>query len=670
MESADMATTDRRASPLAHRIARPSDKPSARLDIRVRELASRVLPRGRRLPDEVWAERHVGLAVLLWMQAPALFGFALYRGYSLANAAEAAAPIAACAMVAVSHRLSRRLRSASVAVGLVVACSILVDLSGGAIEAHFSYFVVIAFLTLYQEWMPYLIAIVFVLLEHGIVGVLAPSAVYQHPVMAGMVGMVGKGQDPWKWALIHAGFVLAASIANLLAWRLTEQEALHDSLTGLPNRVLFTESVELSCEGHGRATTAVLFIDLDNFKDANDGFGHANGDRLLRGITDRLRAVARYGDVVARLGGDEFGVVLRNVKDEDEGFQAAERYLATFEQPFEVNGLSMVTSASVGLVYLGRDSTDVSTVMGNADLAMYAAKHAGGAQVCVFEPEMHDVVVARAKLQVELRRALARDEFILHYQPLIDVASGEHVGNEALVRWRHPERGLVPPGEFISIAEESDLIIPLGRWVLRTACAQTFAWHTDHPDERPVTVSVNLSPRQLADRQLIDTVANALADSGLPPGYLCLEITEGAVIKDLDGALPKLRALKAIGVCLALDDFGTGYSSLSYLRQLPVDSLKIDQSFIADLTADGGRRIVKAIVDLAHAFGVSVTAEGVETEGQLAVLHDLAADLAQGYLLGRPMAPDQMSQRRGRRDPVDYSQPVELDADPVGLSRL
>jgi diguanylate cyclase len=632
-----------RALPSVSGTAVPPDPRSVPPGVRLRELVSRVLPKGRRLPDDVWAKRHFGLALLLWCQAPALFVFALYRGFSFVNGVEAAAPIVATGIVAVSHRWDRRLRSASVAAGLVVACSILVDLSGGAIEAHFSYFVVIAFLTLYQEWLPYLIAVGFVLVEHGVVGVLAPSAVYDHS------GMGAMDQDPWKWAFIHAGFVLAASFANLLAWRLTEREALHDSLTGLPNRVLFTESVESACHDRGRQTTVVLFIDLDNFKDANDGFGHASGDKLLRGITDRLRTVARHGDLVARLGGDEFGIVVHNVNDDAEGLTAAERYLAVFADPFDLDGLSMVASASVGLVFAGRDSsTTASILMGNADLAMYAAKHAGGAQICVFEPQMHELGVARAKLQVELRRALARDEFVLHYQPLFDIASGEIVGTEALVRWQHPERGLVPPADFISIAEESDLIVPLGRWVLRTACEQTFAWHSEHPDQRPITVSVNLSPRQLADRELIGTVAGALADSGLASQYLGLEITEGAVIKDLDGALPKLRALKAIGVSLALDDFGTGYSSLSYLRQLPVDSLKIDRSFVVDLTADGGRRIVKAIVDLAHAFGVSVTAEGVETEEQLAVLHDLATDLAQGYLLGPPMPREHMTQRLGR----------------------
>jgi diguanylate cyclase len=575
---------------------------------------------------------------------PLLFGFALYQGYSISHGLEACLPVAVTAGLAMIAQFARQARSASVAVGLVVSCSILVDLSGGAIEAHFSYFVVIAFLTLYQEWLPFLIAIVFVLFEHGLVGVVDPRAVYDHPGMAGM------GQDPWKWAFIHAGFVLAASFANLLAWRLTEHEALHDSLTGLPNRVLFVESVQQACD-RNRQATAVLFIDLDDFKDANDGFGHESGDQLLRAISARLRTAARHGDLIGRLGGDEFGVLLQHVANHEEGLGAAERYLATFREPFALSGLSLITSASIGLVFAdGNESNTAVTLMRNADLAMYDAKRAGGAQISTYRPDMHNVVVHRANFQAELRKALARKEFILHYQPLVSVLSGEIVGNEALVRWQHPTRGLIPPAEFIAVAEQSGLIVALGRWVLRTACAQTVAWHTEHPDKPPLTVSVNLSPRQLADRHLIATVVDALAESGLDARYLCLEITEGAVIKDFDGALPKLRALKAIGVTLALDDFGTGYSSLSYLRQLPVDSLKIDRSFITDLTAGKDHRIVAAIIDLAHALGMSVTAEGVETEEQLGMLRGMTSNLAQGYLLGRPMPQQQMTQLLDEQD--------------------
>jgi diguanylate cyclase (GGDEF)-like protein len=596
-----------------------------------------MLPRGRYLPDDVWAQRHAGLVGFLWLQAPFLLLFGIYQHYSPARAFEACLPIVVTAAIAMIPQLARRARSASVAVGLLLSCSILVALSGGSIEAHFSYFVVIAFLTLYQEWLPFLIAIVFVLFEHGLVGIIDPHAVYNH------VGMTGMDQQPWKWAFIHAGFVLAASFANLLAWRLTEHEALHDGLTGLPNRVLFIQSLELAAMAQSRQSTAVLFIDLDNFKDANDGFGHESGDQLLRAITARLRAAGRRGDLVGRLGGDEFGVIVHDVNTHDEGLSAAERYLDVFTEPFALEGLALISSASIGMVFADEGPTTALALMSNADLAMYDAKRAGGAQISIYRPDMHDAVLHRANFEAEIRSALAREEFVIHYQPLIGVSSGDIVGNEALVRWNHPTRGLLAPAEFIPAAEQSGLITALGRWVLRVACEQTVLWHEEHPDQRPLTVSVNLSPRQLGDRRLVETVACTLAETGLAAQFLCLEITEGAVIKDLDGALPKLRALKAIGVSLALDDFGTGYSSLSYLRQLPVDSLKIDRSFITDLSTAGEHRIVLAIIDLAHALGMSVTAEGVETDEQLQMLRGMSTNLAQGYLLGRPMGQEQMT---------------------------
>jgi diguanylate cyclase (GGDEF)-like protein len=412
---------------------------------------------------------------------------------------------------------------------------------------------------------------------------------------------------------------------------------------------LFLDAVQRACENRSRRS-AVLFIDLDNFKDVNDGFGHESGDQLLRAITARLRGAARDGDMIARLGGDEFAILLHGIPDQQHASEVAQRYLTMFTDPFALDGLSILSTASIGVVLADDESPTAVELMRNADLAMYDAKRGGGGQTSTYRADMHHAVLHRANFEAELRQALAREQFVVHYQPLVSVSTGEIVGNEALVRWRHPTRGLIPPLEFIPIAELSGLIVPLGRWVLRTACQQTATWHVEHPDQRPLTVSVNLSPRQLSDRHLLDTVITALSDANLDPGYLCLEITEGAIIKDFDGALPKLRALKNIGVTLALDDFGTGYSSLSYLRQLPVDSLKIDRSFITDLTAGRDHRIVTAIIDLAHALGMSVTAEGVETEEQLTMLHTMASNLAQGFLLGRPMPSQQMTQLLDQRD--------------------
>ncbi|MDQ1700597.1 MAG: hypothetical protein QOG34_2460, partial [Frankiaceae bacterium] len=263
-----------------------------------------------------------------------------------------------------------------------------------------------------------------------------------------------------------------------------------------------------------------------------------------------------------------------------------------------------------------------------------------GARVATYRPTLHTAAVRRTELEAELRIALADEQFVLHYQPIVDLASNRIVGTEALIRWQHPTAGLLAPGEFITAAEQSGLIVPLGAWVIRTACRQTAAWQQAEPDSAPITVAVNLSPRQLLDRTLVATVAEALHDSGLDPSSLCLEITEGSVIKDFDATMPTLNALRTLGVSLALDDFGTGYSSLSYLKQLPVTSVKIDRSFVGDLEANASNgQIILAIIELAHALGMSVTAEGAETAQQLAALKAMRSDMAQGYLLGRPMAP-------------------------------
>jgi diguanylate cyclase (GGDEF)-like protein len=607
---------------------------------------ARFLPRGRQLTNEVWDRRHRGLVALLWLHIPLLLLFALYEHVSFGRGLIVCMPLVAAGIGALVPRLGRQIRCACVALGLIVACSILVYLSGGAIEAHFEYFVIIAFLTLYQAWMPFLIGVFFVLFEHGIVGVIDPMAVYNHP-------MAGMNDNPWKWAFIHAGFLLAASIANLMAWRLTEHEALHDSLTGLPNRVLFLDSLQLAFSRGNAATTAVLFIDLDNFKDVNDGLGHEHGDELLRAITARIRAAARNGDVVARLGGDEFGIGLHGIHTHAQAMSAAARYLKLFDAPFAVGGRSLVTAASFGLAFGDDDAANPAELMRNADLAMYDAKRTGGGRISGYRSDMHQDALQRANFESELRGALARNEFVVHYQPLVSVATREIVGTEALVRWRHPQRGMIAPDDFIPTAEQTGVIVPVGRWVLRSACEQTVAWHREHPDQPPISISVNLSAKQLVDRDLIDDVVTALGDSGLQPEYLCLEITESAVIDELDAVLPKLNALKRIGVSLALDDFGTGYSSLSYLRQLPVDSLKLDRSFIADLSVAGDHHIVVAIIDLAHALGLSVTAEGVETEEQLAVLTQMSSNLAQGYLLGRPMTPQRLTNLLNDQDLTD-----------------
>ncbi len=461
---------------------------------------------------------------------------------------------------------------------------------------------------------------------------------------------------PWKFAAIHGGFVLAASFANILSWRLSEQEALHDGLTRLPNRAYFLDSLSRSLEGRGRETTAVLYIDLDNFKDANDAFGHNFGDAVLRVLSERLRWVLRPGDLLARLGGDEFAVALCDLENPTGAKSAAQRILSVISEPVHVDGLTLSSTASIGLAFADTSDADESaaSLLRNADLAMYEAKRGGGNRVALYKPILHTVALRRTELEAELRVALEQEQFVVYYQPIFDLRSNAVVGTEALVRWRHPTRGVLAPGEFIAAAEQSGLIVPLGAWVLRSACRQTAQWQATHPDRAPLSVSVNLAPRQLADRTIVATVAEALHDAGLDAESLCLEITEGSVIKDFEAALPILNALRTLGVSLALDDFGTGYSSLSYLKQLPVNSVKIDRSFVADLDSNiDNCEIVRAVISLAHTLGLSVTAEGAETQAQLNALRAMGSDHAQGYVLGRPLPAGALTKAIARpRDPA------------------
>ena len=587
------------------------------------------LPEGRLLSDEVWRQRHRALTVVLWAHLPLLFAFGLFRGYAPLDAAFQVGVLLVPAVGASLTVLSRNVRSASSSIGLVIGASVLVHLSGGSIEAHFQFFVVLGFLTLYQAWLPFLLALLYVVGEHGIVGALDPGLVYDNP---------GGQTHPWRYALIHGGFVLAASFANVLSWRLTEQEALRDGLTGLPNRVALLDMLEKTLQSKGRHGTAVLFIDLDNFKDANDAFGHQVGDELLIAMSRRLTRQLRYGDALARLGGDEFAIVLTDLLTEEDAKATAERILVCLQEEIMIGDIRLAAYASLGLAFAEGDST-AADLLRNADLAMYEAKRSGGSRMCEYRPVLHTAALRRTELEVELRTALDKQQFVLHYQPIIDLATQQLVGTEALIRWQHPTRGLLAPGEFIEAAEQSGLIIALGAWVIRTACEQTAEWQQREPDRAPITVAVNLSPRQLVDRTLVATVAEALHDSGLDASSLCLEITEGSVIKDFDQTMPVLNALRTLGVSLALDDFGTGYSSLSYLKQLPVNTVKIDRSFVSDLgTNTPNTQIVLAIIELAHALGMSVTAEGAETMDQLDTLKGMRSDHAQGYLLGRPMS--------------------------------
>ena len=597
----------------------------------------RFLPQGRWLPQNVWRQRHQGLTTLLWLHLPAVFAFGLIRGYTAATSAMAASVLIPAAAIASVSRLSRAVRSASTSLGLVIGASLFVHLAGGATEAHFMFFVILALLTLYQTWLPLLVALGYVVIEHGLIGALDPRGVYSNESAI---------HHPWLYALLHGSFILAASFANILSWRLTEHEAWHDSLTGLVNRTYFLDSLDQLLKRR-RGLTAIVFIDLDNFKDANDGFGHEVGDLLLQLLSQRLQEDLRNGDLLARLGGDEFAVALCGLNHRFEARSAARRLLETVNQPALINGVTLTPAGSVGMAFAEGDET-AAVLLRNADLAMFAAKRRGGGRIAEYEPAMHTLTRQRAELEAELRVALEEEQFVVFYQPIFELSTNRMIGTEALVRWQHPVRGLLAPGEFIAAAEQSGLIVPLGAWVLRRACQQTADWHALLSDRAPMLLSVNLAPRQLLDRTLLTTVAHAVNEAGIHPSTLCLEITEGSVIQDFGAAMPVLDALRTLGVLLALDDFGTGYSSLSYLKRLPVNSVKIDQSFISDLDGDtGDREIVRAIISLAHTMGLSVTAEGVENEAQRDILRAMGSDQAQGYFLGRPASAEALTVKLG-----------------------
>ena len=438
----------------------------------------------------------------------------------------------------------------------------------------------------------------------------------------------------------HASLALNDASA-LEAMRKAYAEALHqanhDTLTGLPNRALVLDRLDhaLSRGQRHEGTVGVLFVDLDRFKVVNDTLGHSVGDEVLIRIGERLRAAMRPADTVGRLAGDEFVVVCDDMEPVDL-LHVAGRVAAAIEVPLPLYGRETVITASIGIAYV-EGGGRAEDVLRDADVAMYRAKERGRSRIEVFDEAVRARLLERLETEHLLRRALDRGELRLHYQPIVRVGSGALVSFEALVRWEHPQRGLVAPDEFIPLAEDTGLIIPIGRWVLGEACAQLSAWRAASPSLRDVQMSVNLSAKQFNNPDVVATVAEALELASLPPAALTLEITESVLMEEVEATAQTLRALKALGVGLSIDDFGTGYSSLSYLKRFPVDVLKIDRSFVDGLGTDAeDHAIVNAVVSLAHALGLNVVAEGVETTCQLQELRRLGCDSAQGYLLGRP----------------------------------
>jgi diguanylate cyclase (GGDEF)-like protein/PAS domain S-box-containing protein len=741
------------------------------------------LPQGGRLPEDLWQARHRTVLIVLWLHVAAIPVYGVVRGQTLLHCLFEASLVGIFAVSATfdaGRPLPRGIRAAVAAAGLMTASAVLVHLAGGAIEMHFHFFVMVGLITLYQDWVPFLVAIAFVAAHHGVVGVVLPQYVFDHAPAQ---------NDPLLWAGIHALFVLAASAAHITSWRLVEtqherseeeirahgrrfqaliehgsdgitvtdaagiiryespsitrmlgycpnerigassldyvhpddvplvvntferlsepggnatteirlarkdgdwrwaeihlsnlldqpdvqgvvanfrdvterkalegrlaHQAFHDDLTGLANRALFQDRVEhaLAARTRTNALQALIFIDLDDFKTINDALGHATGDEVLVDVARRIEAAVRTGDTCARFGGDEFAILLEDLPQPGLAYEVGARILESLRDELHTTNGVVELNASLGIVF-STDGSEASELIRNADLAMYEAKGQGKGRFEIFEQGMHDAVIERLAQKADLRRGIEADEFVPHYQPVIELASGRVVGAEALARWQHPERGLLPPSSFIELAEETGLIVPLGRAILRRACLDAARWGAAFGTDPKL--SVNLSAKQLQHESIVEDVAEILAESGLDACRLTLEITESVLIADPDAAARVLGRLKALGITLALDDFGTGYSSLSYLGRFPVDVLKIDRSFVAGMDGEGPggteAALLEAIVGLGQMLQLSVVAEGIESRDQLDRLDALGCGLGQGYLFAKPM-PDVEFQGQGSAAP-------------------
>ena len=459
-----------------------------------------------------------------------------------------------------------------------------------------------------------------------------------------------RSQDAHLIQLVSA---VAAQIGNVIQRKHTEERlhylARYDTLTGLPNRALFMDRLlqaTMEADRH-RSMVGVMFFDLDRFKTINDSLGHGIGDLLLKAVAERLARCVREGDTVARLAGDEFTLILGDVTHVDHAARVAQKVVDSLRHPLHVAGHELYVSASIGITLYPLDDHEVEALLRNADIAMYRAKERGGNGYEFFSPDMTSNAQARLATENALRRALEREEFELHYQPVVDLGSGRMKCIEALIRWRHPERGLVPPAEFIPVAEETGLIEPIGDWVLRAACRQCRDFGV--PGGPPLRVAVNVSPRQFERGQILKAVTEALEETGFDPHRLVLEITETLLMQNAGYVIDAMQDLATLGVHFSVDDFGTGYSSLSYLKRLPIEQVKIDRSFVADVVTDANdAAIVGAIISMAHSLGLDVTAEGVETDAQLGLLVTYGCDAVQGFYFGQPLTAAELADALGR----------------------
>lgn len=752
----------------------------------VRGVARGWLPTGHSLAPELWAGRHRWITIVLWCHVVGVAVFAMLRGEALLHGLIESAAIGALAIGASHTGLGRAARAGFATAGLVVSSAVLVHLSDGLIEMHFHFFVVIVIVSLYQAWTPFLLALVLVVLHHGIAGTEGlPTTVFNHPAALA---------HPWRWALFHGAFILAESVACLVAWRSNEQaserertalraltkvngalvdaqmvaklgswtwepasgavkwseelfritgnnpedftptsasfveavhpdhrarvsaiidsaaaigsvldyectivrpdgttaviharghsstepnssprivgtvqditerkalereiehRAFHDTLTGLGNRALFNDRLghALAVRERSGSPLYVLFLDLDDFKPVNDTLGHDVGDAVLAEVARRLLEAVRTGDTVARLGGDEFAVVVEDAAI-DEALHVAQRIKAAMRAPMSIDRYEVVIGTSIGIA-IGDGATAASEVLRDADMAMYAAKTEGKGHLRVFTAEMRSAMASRMQLGEELRDALDLGQFVVHYQPIVDQETGEVEAVEALVRWDHPERGLLSTADFLALAEESGVIIPLGTWVINEATRQVQA--LGESLDIPLGVNINISPQQLG-LDLVDVVHRALAASTLDPEDLVLEFDESCVRSGDEAVMDEFRLLRASGAHVAIHNFGNAYASWDYLRRLPIDMLKIDRNFINRVT-DGSEESnsTSAIIRLARSLDLRTIAEGVESAEQAAALRGYGCQSAQGYYLSRPLDARELvehlrdrSTRRGR----------------------
>ncbi len=586
------------------------------------------LPQGNLLHPHVFAIRHRMITRLALAQALLLGCYGVLFDHDLGSALTAVLVAGLPALGGLVTSLPRRVRMLSVVTSLMFASASLVDLTHGVTEAHFHFFVMLGVVSLYQDWPAFGLCVLITVAHHALMGLAAPGTVF---------ATAAQRSHPVQWALIHGGFILAASITHIVAWRFTEQVERRDPLTQLPNRAAFADRVEQAL-AQRRGPVSVLFVDLDNFKAINDSGGHHLGDLALTHAASVMAENLRPNDVIARLGGDEFAVLV--LGDATLGERLATRILKSLQVPFSADGRELLVTASIGVadteLTVSRLSADL---LRGADLAMYCAKSSGRNRLVRYSAEVDVAVRERAALSADLQHALERNELDVYYQPVVLGEPARVCGVEALVRWHHPEHGLVPPDAFIPLAEESGLIKMIGAFVFRVAATQVAAWHRDLSGCADLQLAVNLSPVQLRDPSLVAMIGDTLRHSGLAPGHLIVEVTESMLLSDLDLARRQLDALRTLGAQVAIDDFGTGYSSLSYLAKLPADQVKIDKSFVQDLAREKSPSValVRSIIDMATALGLDVQAEGVEVSEQREILSGLGCSRAQGFLYSRPL---------------------------------